>query len=34
LQPVRLGVAELKAGFCVCSNERKWTCASNKEWPQ
>jgi hypothetical protein len=24
----------LKAGFCVCSNDRKWTCASNKEWPQ
>lgn len=24
----------LKAGFCVCSADRKWTCASNKEWPQ
>jgi len=24
----------LKAGYCVCSTDRKWTCASNKEWPQ
>jgi hypothetical protein len=26
--------ASLKAGYCVCSTDRKWTCASNNEWPQ
>jgi hypothetical protein len=25
---------QLKAGFCVCGNGQKWTCASTKEWPQ
>ena len=23
-----------KAGYCVCSNEQKWTCASATEWPK
>ena len=22
-----------KPGYCICSNERKWTCASTTEWP-
>jgi hypothetical protein len=22
-----------KAGYCVCGNAQKWTCASTKEWP-
>jgi hypothetical protein len=23
-----------KAGFCVCGNDQKWTCASATEWPK